>query len=110
MYGFNTGVGSFKDRRVLVEDLGAYQMLLVSAHATGVGEPFDEDVVRATMLLRANAFASNFSGPTVEVVDRLLAFLNGGLHPRIPSKGSVGASGDLAPLAYLAAALGGFPE
>lgn len=110
MYGFNTGVGLSKDRRVLVADLPLYQTQLINAHATGVGDPFEQDVVRATMLLRANAFASNFAGPTVAVVDRLLAFLNKGLHPVIPCKGSVGASGDLAPLAYLAAALGGFPE
>jgi histidine ammonia-lyase len=67
-------------------------------------------VSRATMLLRANAFASNFSAPRVEVVDRLLAFLNAGIHPLMPRKGSVGASGDLAPLAYLAAAIAGLDE
>ena len=60
--------------------------------------------MRATMLLRANAFASNYSGPQVAVIDRLLDFLNAGLHPVMPAKGSVGASGDLAPLAYLAGA------
>jgi histidine ammonia-lyase len=110
MYAFNTGVGLFKDQRVLIRDMGLYQSLVIKAHATGAGEPFPEDVVRATMLLRANAFASNFSGPTLAVVDRLLAFLNKGLHPVIPMKGSVGASGDLAPLAYLAGAIGSFPE
>jgi histidine ammonia-lyase len=62
------------------------------------------------MLLRANAFASNYSAPRVEVVDRLLAFINAGIHPIMPQKGSVGASGDLAPLAYLAAAIAGFDE
>ncbi|MFC5823494.1 aromatic amino acid lyase [Nonomuraea insulae] len=110
MYGFNTGVGSFKDQRVLVADMEEYQSRLIRAHASGVGEPFEQDVVRATMMLRANAFAAGYSGPAVGVVDRLLAFLNERLHPVIPRKGSVGASGDLAPLAYLAAALGGFPE
>ncbi len=110
MYGFNTGVGLFKDTRVSVADIPRYQETLIMAHATGVGEPLPADVVRATMLLRANAFASNFSGPQVSVVDRLLDFLNAGLHPVIPSKGSVGASGDLAPLAYIAGALAAFPQ
>lgn len=110
MYAFNTGVGLFKDQRILIKDMEAYQGLVIRAHATGIGEPFAQDVVRATMLLRANAFASNFSGPDITVVDRLLEFLNKGLHPVIPQKGSVGASGDLAPLAYLAGAVASFPE
>ncbi len=110
MYGFNTGVGLFKDIRVTVADIPRYQETLIMAHATGVGEPLPEDVVRATMLLRANAFASNYSGPQVSVVERLLDFLNAGLHPVIPAKGSVGASGDLAPLAYIAGALAAFPQ
>jgi len=110
MYSFNTGVGLFKDQRVLMADMAVYQTKSIYAHATGIGEPLDEDIVRATMLLRANAFASNYSGPRVEVVDRLLDFLNKGLIPVIPAKGSVGASGDLAPLAHLSGALCGFPE
>lgn len=110
MYGFNTGVGLFKDTRVAVADIPHYQTTMILAHATGIGEPLPQDVVRATMLLRANAFASNYSGPQVAVVERLLAFLNAGLHPVMPAKGSVGASGDLAPLAYVAAALAGFPQ
>lgn len=110
MYSFNTGVGLFKDRRVTMADMALYQTNTIYAHATGIGEPLAEDIVRATMLLRANAFASNYSGPTIELVDRLLDFLNKGLIPVIPSKGSVGASGDLAPLAHLSGALCGFPE
>ncbi|GJE29292.1 HAL/PAL/TAL family ammonia-lyase [Methylobacterium organophilum] len=110
MYAFNTGVGLFKDQRVHMAEMEAYQRLTVYAHATGVGEPFDTDVVRATMLLRANAFASNYSGPRVAVVERLLACLNAGIVPVIPQKGSVGASGDLAPLAHLAGAVCGFTE
>lgn len=110
IYGFNTGVGLFKDQRVTMTDMVQYQMKTIFAHATGVGEPLPEDVVRATMLLRANAFASNYSGPRVAVVDRLLDCLNKGLHPIIPAKGSVGASGDLAPLAHVAGAICGFPE
>ncbi|GJE58422.1 HAL/PAL/TAL family ammonia-lyase [Methylobacterium trifolii] len=110
MYSFNTGVGLFKDQRVRLDEMQAYQRLTVYAHATGLGEPFDADVVRATMLLRANAFASNFSGPRVAVVERLLDCLNAGIVPVIPQKGSVGASGDLAPLAHLAGAICGFAE
>ncbi|GEO15445.1 HAL/PAL/TAL family ammonia-lyase [Microvirga aerophila] len=110
MYAFNTGVGLFKDQRVLIADMEEYQRKTVYAHATGVGEPFSEDVTRAMMLLRANAFASNYSGPRVELVERLIEFLNAGLHPVIPQRGSVGASGDLAPLAHMAGAVCGFAE
>ncbi|MBK4733331.1 HAL/PAL/TAL family ammonia-lyase [Noviherbaspirillum pedocola] len=110
MYSFNTGVGLLKDTRILVENIGLFQTQMIRAHAAGMGEPFSEEVSRATMLLRANAFASNYSAPRVEVVDRLLAFVNAGIHPLMPQKGSVGASGDLAPLAYLAAAIAGFEE
>lgn len=110
MYAFNTGVGLFKDQRVTMADMAEYQRRTIYAHATGIGEPFAPDVTRAAMLLRANAFASNHSGPRIEVVDRLVDFLNAGLHPVIPQKGSVGASGDLAPLAHLAGALCGFDE
>jgi len=110
MYSFNTGVGLLKDTRIKVENIELFQTQLIMAHAAGMGEPFSEEVSRATMLLRANAFASNYSAPRVEVVDRLLAFLNAGIHPIMPQKGSVGASGDLAPLAYLAAAVAGFEQ
>jgi histidine ammonia-lyase len=110
MYGFNTGVGLFKDQRVLMADMASYQRKTIDAHATGLGDPFDEEVVRATMLLRSNAFASNYSGPRVAVVERLLDCLNAGLHPVMPQKGSVGASGDLAPLAHLSGAICGFAE
>ena len=110
MYSFNTGVGLFKDQRVLMSDMAEYQRRSVYAHATGIGEPLAEDITRATMLLRANAFASNYSGPRVELVDRLLECLNKGLHPVIPAKGSVGASGDLAPLAHMSGAICGFAE
>lgn len=110
MYGFNTGVGLFKDQRVVMSDMIPYQTKMIYAHATGVGEPFAEEVVRAIMLLRANAFASNFSGAQVQVIERLLDCLNAGLHPVVPQKGSVGASGDLAPLAHLAGAICGLEE
>ncbi|MGL4496691.1 MAG: HAL/PAL/TAL family ammonia-lyase [Beijerinckiaceae bacterium] len=110
MYSFNTGVGLFKEHRVLMKDMAEYQKKSVYAHATGIGEPVPEDATRATMLLRANAFASNYSGPRVAVVDRLLDCLNAGLHPVIPAKGSVGASGDLAPLGHMSGAICGFEE
>ncbi|CAN7222575.1 aromatic amino acid ammonia-lyase [Pseudoduganella sp. LjRoot289] len=110
MYSFNTGVGLLKDTRIQVEHIELFQTQLIMAHSGGIGEPFSEEVSRATMLLRANAFASNYSAPRVEVVDRLLAFINAGIHPVMPQKGSVGASGDLAPLAYLAAAIAGFEQ
>jgi histidine ammonia-lyase len=110
MYSFNTGVGLFKDQRVLMRDMIEYQTKTVFAHATGVGEPFAEDVARATMLLRANAFASNYSGPRVAVLDRLIDCLNADLTPVIPQRGSVGASGDLAPLAHMSGAVCGFEE
>lgn len=110
MYSFNTGVGLLKDTRISVDHIALFQTQMIRAHAAGMGEPFSEEVSRATMLLRANAFASNYSAPRVEVVDRLLAFVNAGIHPVMPQKGSVGASGDLAPLAYLAAAIAGFDE
>ncbi len=110
MYSFNTGVGLLKDTRVKVEHIDLFQTQLIKAHAAGLGEPFPEDVSRATLLLRANALASGYSAAGPELVDRLLAFLNAGIHPVMPQKGSVGASGDLAPLAYLAAAVAGFEE
>jgi histidine ammonia-lyase len=110
MYAFNTGVGLFKDVRIPIANMAQYQDQIIRAHATGIGEPFAQDIVRATMLLRANAFASAYSGATLTLIDRLIGFLNAGLHPVIPSKGSVGASGDLAPLAYVAGAIRGFDD
>src|SRR5689334_15719112 len=68
MYAFNTGVGLFKEHRVLMSEMVPYQTKTIFAHATGIGEPLPEDATRATMLLRANAFASNYSGPRVELV------------------------------------------
>jgi histidine ammonia-lyase len=110
IYGFNTGVGKLKDARIPLERIGHFQAMLINAHSAGLGEPLPEDAVRATLLLRANAFARGCSGPRLEVVERLLTMLNRGVHPLIPQAGSVGASGDLAPLAYLAGALTGHPQ
>ncbi len=108
IYSFNTGVGAFKNTRVAVADIEAYQTNGILSHATGVGPDLAEDVVRATMLLRLNAFMADYSGVSLPVVDRLVDFLNHGLVPAIPAQGSVGASGDLAPLAHMAGALCGF--
>ncbi len=104
-YGINTGFGSLADVRIPPESLDALQVNLVRSHAAGVGAPLPPDAVRATMLLRANVLAKGCSGVRAETLDFLLACLNAGLHPHIPARGSVGASGDLAPLAHLALAL-----
>ena len=110
IYSFNTGVGAFKNTRVALKDIKEFQTKIIYAHATGVGEALPLDVTRAVMLLRLNAFCSDHSGVSLAVVDRLIEFLNKGLTPIIPAKGSVGASGDLAPLAHMAGAMCGFPE
>src|SRR4029434_2888580 len=83
---------------------------LLRSHAAGVGDPLPVPVVRATMALRANVLAKGFSGIRVETLELLIAMLNRGVHPRVPSRGSVGASGDLAPLAHLALVLIGEGE
>jgi len=110
IYGFNTGLGKLKDSAVPHDAIRLFQAMLINAHSAGVGEPLAEEVVRATLVLRVNAFARGYSGPRVAVADRLLAMLNAGVHPVIPAQGSVGASGDLAPLAYVAGALVGHPQ
>jgi histidine ammonia-lyase len=106
-YGINTGFGRFVERTIPPELSEELQLRLLRSHACGVGEPYPEEVVRAAMLLRANALAKGYSGARVETVELLLACLNGGVLPIVPSRGSVGASGDLAPLAHLALPLVG---
>jgi histidine ammonia-lyase len=110
IYSLNTGVGAFKDRRIEVSDIEQYQRNMILSHATGVGDAFARDVVRATLLLRLNAFAADVSGISSLLAQRFVDFLNAGLTPVMPSQGSVGASGDLAPLAHLSGALCGFAE
>jgi histidine ammonia-lyase len=110
IYSLNTGVGAFKDRRVEVSDIEQYQRNMILSHATGLGDAFACDVVRATLLLRLNAFTADVSGISPVLAQRFVDFLNAGLTPVMPSKGSVGASGDLAPLAHLSGALCGFAE
>jgi histidine ammonia-lyase len=102
IYGINTGFGALADVRIAPEELRQLQLNLLRSHACGVGEPLPEPVVRAMMALRANVLAKGYSGCRPIVLDTLLALLQAGVHHIIPSRGSVGASGDLAPLAHLA--------
>src|SRR3569833_2227961 len=102
VYGVNTGFGKLSDVHIPASDLEQLQLNLVRSHCCGVGSPLSEAETRAMMLLRANVLARGNSGCRVEVVETLLALLEDGVYPLIPEKGSVGASGDLAPLAHLA--------
>lgn len=105
IYGVNTGFGLLSKVRVDSSKLDRLQVNLIRSHCVGVGKPLSESEVRAAMLLRANTLATGHSGVSVEVIEALLAMLNSGVHPWIPEQGSVGASGDLAPLAHLALVL-----
>jgi len=109
-YGVTTGVGKLSDVRIEPAQNRQLQVNLVRSHAAGVGEPLSQEETRAMMLLRANALAKGYSGVRVELIAMLCAMLNQGVHPVIPSQGSVGASGDLAPLAHLALAMIGEGE
>ena len=104
-YGINTGFGSFAETRVPAENLAALQVNLLRSHAAGVGDPLPVPIVRAMLALRANVLAKGFSGIRLETLERLLDLLNSRVHPVVPARGSVGASGDLAPLAHLALVL-----
>jgi histidine ammonia-lyase len=104
-YGINTGFGKLADRHIGHSQIKTLQMNLIRSHACGVGPPLSEAETRGMMLCRANALAKGFSGVRPEVVTFLLSLLNSKIHPVIPSQGSVGASGDLAPLAHLALVL-----
>ncbi len=104
-YGINTGFGSFADVRIAPDALERLQLNLLRSHAAGVGEPLPERTVRATMALRANVLAKGFSGIRLETLEALVALLNRRIYPLVPERGSVGASGDLAPLAHLALVL-----
>ncbi|HOV65578.1 MAG TPA: histidine ammonia-lyase [Bacillota bacterium] len=102
VYGINTGFGKFADTPISYDDLARLQENLVRSHAAGVGPLFSQEEVRAAMLLRANALARGMSGIRVEVVETIVDILNKGVTPCVPERGSVGASGDLAPLAHIA--------
>ncbi len=110
VYGVTTGFGRLADVSIAPEQRTALQHNLVRSHASGMGDPLDAASVRVIRLLRANALARGVSGCRIDVVERLLAFLNAGIHPRVPEFGSVGASGDLAPLAHVAQGLLGEGE
>jgi len=110
VYGVNTGFGKLAEKRISPDQIRQLQVNLVRSHACGVGAALLESETRAVMLLRANALAKGFSGARPVVVETLCAMLNGEVHPVIPEKGSVGASGDLAPLAHLALVLIGEGE
>ncbi|MGB6691849.1 MAG: histidine ammonia-lyase [Terracidiphilus sp.] len=102
VYGVNTGFGKLSDVRVPHDKLAQLQTNLVRSHSAGVGQPLSEAEVRAMLLLRANVLAKGFSGVRPALLELLVSMVNAGVHPVIPEKGSVGASGDLAPLAHLA--------
>jgi histidine ammonia-lyase len=110
VYGVNTGVGLLADVRIPAADLDRLQLNVVRSHACGVGEPLPRAEVRAMMLIRANVLAKGYSGIRPVVAERLLDLLNRGVTPVVPSRGSVGASGDLAPLAHMALTLVGEGE
>lgn len=110
VYGITTGFGAFKDRIIEPGQVRQLQRNIVMSHAVGVGSPFDRSTVRALMLIRANTLAKGHSGVRLETLKLLLEMLNRGVHPVIPSQGSLGASGDLAPLAHMALVLIGEGE
>jgi histidine ammonia-lyase len=110
VYGVNTGFGQLASVRIGKNELAHLQENLVRSHAVGVGEDLDDEVVRLVMLIKVIALAEGFSGVRLELVETLCALINHEIYPRIPSRGSVGASGDLAPLAHMAGALIGIGE
>ena len=109
-YGVNTGFGRFVSSEIPEELAGELQLRLLRSHACGVGEPYPREIVRAALLLRANTLAKGYSGARVETAELLVELLNREVLPYVPSRGSVGASGDLAPLAHLALPLVGEGE
>jgi histidine ammonia-lyase len=105
VYGINTGFGLLAQTRIKKEDLESLQRSLVLSHATGLGEPISDSLVRLIMVLKVNSLARGFSGIRRSVLDALITLINKEIYPRIPLRGSVGASGDLAPLAHMSAVL-----
>ncbi len=101
IYGITTGFGKFSDVLINKSEIIKLQRNLIVSHSCGVGRPLDEEVVRGIMLLRANALANGYSGIRLSTIQTLIEMLNKGVHPVIPEKGSLGASGDLAPLAHM---------
>jgi histidine ammonia-lyase len=109
-YGITTGFGAFANKRISADQVRQLQLNLVRSHACGIGEPLAAPIVRRMLLLKANSLAAGISGVRTELVDALLAMLNNDVLPVIPSRGSVGASGDLAPLAHMSLCLIGEGE
>lgn len=105
VYGINTGFGVFANVPIRAEQSARLMRNLILSHCAAVGEPLPEEIVRATMAIRANTLAKGFSGVRAVILETLIEMLNRGVHPLIPAKGSVGASGDLAPLSHLALVL-----
>jgi histidine ammonia-lyase len=110
VYGVTTGFGAFKDRFITAEQAAQLQRNLLMSHAVGVGPTLSQQTVRAMMLIRANTLAKGYSGIRLQTLEALLELLNRGVHPVVPAQGSVGASGDLAPLAHMALVLIGMGE
>jgi histidine ammonia-lyase len=109
-YGINTGFGALARTRIKNDQLTELQRRLVLSHAAGTGDPLPDAIVRAVLILKINGLARGFSGIRRSVIDALVALVNAEVYPRIPAKGSVGASGDLAPLAHMSATLLGIGE
>lgn len=101
VYGITTGFGNFSNVHISKDEAKVLQRNLIISHACGVGEHFSEEVVRAIILLRINNLAKGYSGIRLSTLESLMAMLNKGVHPAIPEKGSLGASGDLAPLSHM---------
>lgn len=110
VYGITTGFGKFSDVHISREETELLQKNLIMSHSCGTGSPFPEETVRAIMLLRANALSKGFSGIRLETLQALIDLINHRVHPVIPEKGSLGASGDLAPLAHMVLPLLGIGE
>src|SRR5437870_4549951 len=110
MYGVTTGFGKLAHVRIPPERARQLQLNLIRSHASGVGDPLSEEAVRAMMLLRANVLLLGTSGVRAVLPELIVEMLNAGVHPTVPSQGSVGASGDLAPLSHLALAMIGEGE
>ncbi len=105
VYGINTGFGLLANTRIAPEDLDELQRSIVLSHAAGIGELMDDKTVKMIMALKVNSLARGFSGIRLEVIQALLTLINKEVYPCIPKKGSVGASGDLAPLAHMSTIL-----
>ncbi len=105
VYGINTGFGALVNTRIPPEDLEALQRNIVLSHSAGFGPPLSKEIVRGMIFLRALSLSKGFSGVRPVIVEKLVEMLNKGIHPYVPEKGSVGASGDLAPLAHVASVL-----